>query len=159
MPEQAATRACAGQFRNPRAQAAHQILRRQSMVCLNATITASSAGESAVLLSCLGSMHASVVVVRERHLKTVARLIPCCRASIRVFSFNLWNSSRTRGVATGAAVKHDCGNPFSYSPDSITSRLFGATHLAATESQGEHQSSGRRRGRDQGQGITVSPAL
>ena len=46
------------------------------VLLLNSTITASSAGESTVLLGWLGPMGASVVVVRERHFVTVVRLSP-----------------------------------------------------------------------------------
>lgn len=43
---------------------------------LNSTMTASSAGDSTVLLGCAGPMRASAVVVRDRHFVTVVRLSP-----------------------------------------------------------------------------------
>ena len=48
----------------------------RSVLLLNSTITASSAGQSTVLVGWLGPMGASVVVVRERHFVTVVRLSP-----------------------------------------------------------------------------------
>jgi len=61
-------------------------------------MTASSAGESTVLLGWLGPMGASLVVVRDRHLVTVVRLSPYRWARVLVFSFDLWSSARIRGV-------------------------------------------------------------
>ena len=48
----------------------------RSVLLLNSTITASSAGQSTVLVGWLGPMGASVVVVRERHFVTLVRLSP-----------------------------------------------------------------------------------
>ena len=48
----------------------------RSVLLLNSAITASSAGQSTVIVGWLGPMGASVVVLRERHFVTVVRLSP-----------------------------------------------------------------------------------
>ena len=92
-------------------------------------MTASSAGESTVLLGFEGPMGASVVVVRERHLgeRGTAQAIPLGQGAGLFFRrLGLGSNSRR---SSGAAVKHCCHNVFFSSVDRITSRLSGTVHL------------------------------
>ena len=61
-------------------------------------MTASSAGESTVLLGFDAPIGASVMVMRERQLVTVVRLNPYCWARVLDFYLDLWSSARIRGV-------------------------------------------------------------
>jgi hypothetical protein len=60
----------------------------KSVILLNSTITASSAGERAVLLGFARPMGASAVVVRVGHLATMVRLSPYRWARAPVISFD-----------------------------------------------------------------------